>query len=42
MDSLDACESFEPVQIDLTTVRSALKMYNHHRKVSESRIARKK
>lgn len=37
-DSLDDAEAFEPVQIDLPSVKSALNMYDRHKKISMSRI----
>jgi len=35
---LDAAEAFEPVKIDLTTVKGALGMYQRHKKISMSKI----
>ena len=38
-DSLDAAEEFEPVQVDLASIRTALTMYQrHNKKISMSKI----
>ena len=39
-DSLDAAEEFEPVQVDLASIRTALTMYQRHnkKKISMSKI----
>ena len=39
-DSLDAAEDFEPVQVDLASIRTALTMYQRHnkKKISMSKI----
>jgi hypothetical protein len=42
---LDAAEAFEPVQVDMTSIRTALTMYQRHnnqKKVSMSKIVEEK
>ena len=40
LNSLDAAEDFEPVQVDLASIRTALTMYQRHnkKKISMSKI----
>ncbi|XP_059082163.1 uncharacterized protein LOC131879768 isoform X2 [Tigriopus californicus] len=37
-DSLDDAESFEPVQIDMQSLKGALNLYQRHKKISMSRV----
>jgi len=37
-DSLDSAEDFVPVQIDVSSVKSVLSLYQKHRKISMSKI----
>eukprot|EP00095_Tigriopus_kingsejongensis_P000222 maker-scaffold55_size446313-snap-gene-1.16 protein:Tk00222 transcript:maker-scaffold55_size446313-snap-gene-1.16-mRNA-1 annotation:"hypothetical protein DAPPUDRAFT_308319" len=39
-DSLDTAESFEPVKIDMQSIKGALNMYQRHKKISMSRVVK--
>jgi len=41
-DSLDLAEDFEPIEIDVGSLKTVLKKYNRHKKISMSKIQQEK